>query len=289
MIVLKVAFHDGKKTEIKRLPMSRLPNELTFDELIVTINRMFKRSDQLVLKYLDEDQDLVSLENDGDISHALNINTTFKIHAFTDKIKEIPTRPELLFAKANDSSDIKEILGMVQSTLEKLLIKESKVETEKESFAPVNYSQFEPSQQVATNPSYSYQNAQRSQTPIQPIQTPITQQTQIQPLNQPMQPAMNQQSQINQQPQMSQQGPINQQMNQIHPGTPATQQPQATTQAYSQWSPQDSGYQPHYYQTQPRSRPFSGSYPPLQNPHLPAPAVHQQNPSHQLPPPIQFR
>ncbi|KAJ3311494.1 hypothetical protein HDV04_003981 [Boothiomyces sp. JEL0838] len=263
MIVLKVTFHDGSQTEIKRLPMSRLPNELTFDELVVIINRMFKRSDQLVLKYLDED-----------ISHALNLNTTFKIHAFTDKIKDIPTKPELLLnQKTHDSPELREMLENLQTSLAKLL---SKVETDvkvqaekKESLAPVNYSQFETTSQPGA--TFNYQNSQPVaqtpiqpiQTPIQPIQTPITQQGQIQPqMNQQMNQTLAQhvqQSQIN--PQGMNQ-PLNQQsqMNQIHQSTPPPQQSQSTlstSQAYSQWSPQDSNYQQQYYQTQQRGRPFS--------------------------------
>ncbi|KAJ3323977.1 hypothetical protein HDV06_000953 [Boothiomyces sp. JEL0866] len=233
MIVLKVTFHDGLKTEIKRLPMSRLPNELTFDEV-----RLFN------LAHCHYQQNVQKIRSAGtkikiwlrwkamevsaanvDIAHALNLNTTFKIYAFTDKIKDIPTKPDqLLFQKSDNTLELKEILGKLQSSFDKLLAKVEKdvrVDSEKkEPLAPISYAQFETNSQPAQN--YGYQtNSSVNQTPIQPIQTPITQQNQMnQQISQPLQ--HNQQGQINQQ--------LNQpsQMNQMHQNTPTSQQPQAT-------------------------------------------------------------
>ncbi|KAJ8328996.1 hypothetical protein O5D80_002957 [Batrachochytrium dendrobatidis] len=91
MIVVKATvICKDNSTEIRRLPMSRLPGELTYDELCIMLHRLFKKHipsiDNLVLKYADEDGDKVCLESDLDITHALSQNSVLRVHVF-DKTK----------------------------------------------------------------------------------------------------------------------------------------------------------------------------------------------------------
>ncbi|KAJ1340677.1 hypothetical protein BSLG_004771 [Batrachochytrium salamandrivorans] len=59
MIIVKaiVQCSDGS-AEIRRLPMSRLPGELTYDELCIILHRLFKKHfssvDDISLCYVDE-------------------------------------------------------------------------------------------------------------------------------------------------------------------------------------------------------------------------------------------
>ncbi|KAJ3129064.1 hypothetical protein HK098_002656 [Nowakowskiella sp. JEL0407] len=98
MIVVKAILVDSSgSTQIKRLPMSRLPGELTYDELCIILIRLFKSElgsniENLKLKYVDEDGDLVWLENDiggnwqDDISHALSQKSTLVVHIFSGSV-----------------------------------------------------------------------------------------------------------------------------------------------------------------------------------------------------------
>ena len=61
--------------DIRRIPIHN--DDLTYDELVLMMQRVFKgvlKSDEdLVLKYRDEDGDLVSLVDTNDLSHALQV------------------------------------------------------------------------------------------------------------------------------------------------------------------------------------------------------------------------
>ena len=107
MIFFKVKILQGKRKpdETKRLSIAREVDQLTLDELCITISRMFPAFEKLKsktfppIKYLDEDGDLVTLERDEDIAHAIqlhstnNRNHTLKIHVLLDASVET-TVPE---------------------------------------------------------------------------------------------------------------------------------------------------------------------------------------------------
>lgn len=99
MIFFKVKILQGKHTpdETKRHSIAREVDQLTIDELCITISRMFPAFEKLKsktfppIKYLDEDGDLVTLERDEDIAHAIqlhstnNRNPTLKIHVLLEE------------------------------------------------------------------------------------------------------------------------------------------------------------------------------------------------------------
>ncbi|TPX39507.1 hypothetical protein SeMB42_g06343 [Synchytrium endobioticum] len=95
MIVIKAQLDN----EIRRVPMSRFPGELTYDELCIIIERLFKLKQavnppEMILKYVDEDGDKCMLENDIDISHALSMNSCLRV---------IVERPSTSAQKSPDS------------------------------------------------------------------------------------------------------------------------------------------------------------------------------------------
>ena len=70
-LIIKAAYGE----DIRRIPIHN--DDLTYDELVLMMQRVFKgvlKSDEdLVLKYRDEDGDLVSLVDTNDLSHALQV------------------------------------------------------------------------------------------------------------------------------------------------------------------------------------------------------------------------
>ncbi|KAI8813826.1 hypothetical protein BJ742DRAFT_380843 [Cladochytrium replicatum] len=133
MIVVKAIVKSKSATEIRRLPMSRLPGELTYDELCIIIHRMFKHAlspniDNLILRYIDEDGDLVCLETDIDISHALSQNPLLRVHVFDKEVLPIPKSHTQLLQNLKDlrldstkSESLKSLLEDVSSKIEQIL------------------------------------------------------------------------------------------------------------------------------------------------------------------------
>ena len=67
--------------DIRRIPI--LNDDLTYDELILMMQRVFRgvleTDEELVLKYKDEDGDLVSLTDTNDLSHAINYSRVLRL------------------------------------------------------------------------------------------------------------------------------------------------------------------------------------------------------------------
>ncbi|KAI9190785.1 uncharacterized protein BJ171DRAFT_540741 [Polychytrium aggregatum] len=128
MIDIKAICSLPNEKLVKRLPMSRLPGELTFDELCVILHRLFRphlsaSSENLVLKYADEDGDLVCLETDTDITHALTLSTILKVHVFDKVALPYPGRAGLsrLLGDADSVEAAKATLLSMKGEIEHLL------------------------------------------------------------------------------------------------------------------------------------------------------------------------
>ena len=76
-LIIKASFGD----DIRRIPI--LNDDLTYDELIMMMQRVFRgvleTNEELVLKYKDEDGDLVSLTDTNDLSHAINYSRVLRL------------------------------------------------------------------------------------------------------------------------------------------------------------------------------------------------------------------
>ena len=76
-LIIKASFGD----DIRRIPI--LNDDLTYDELIMMMQRVFRgvleTNEELVLKYKDEDGDLVSLTDTNDLSHAIYYSRVLRL------------------------------------------------------------------------------------------------------------------------------------------------------------------------------------------------------------------
>lgn len=74
-IIIKVQFGN----EIRRLPIHN--DEITFNELLLMMQRLFKLqpSDEIEIKYRDEDNDLISITDDNDLSFAIQCSRYLKL------------------------------------------------------------------------------------------------------------------------------------------------------------------------------------------------------------------
>ena len=76
-LIIKASVGD----DIRRIPI--LNDDLTYDELILMMQRVFRgvleTNEELVLKYKDEDGDLVSLTDTNDLSHAIHYSRVLRL------------------------------------------------------------------------------------------------------------------------------------------------------------------------------------------------------------------
>ena len=95
-LIIKVQFGD----DIRRIPIHN--EEITFDELLLMMQRVFKgkleSSDDVVIKYKDDDNDLITIFDSSDLSFAIQCSRILKITLFvngqpmplsTDEVKVI--------------------------------------------------------------------------------------------------------------------------------------------------------------------------------------------------------
>lgn len=109
----------GKQPIIKRTSISREVNDFSFDELCVMIQRLYKITTlEMVLKYEDDDRDLICLETDNDLAHALNLSSTLKIYISNQKDCE-SIKPTI---QIDESKELLASLVHIQNTMEKLVL-----------------------------------------------------------------------------------------------------------------------------------------------------------------------
>jgi len=76
-LIIKASVGD----DIRRIPI--LNDDLTYDELVLMMQRVFKgvlqTDEELILKYRDEDGDLVSLTDSNDLSHAIHYSRVLRL------------------------------------------------------------------------------------------------------------------------------------------------------------------------------------------------------------------
>ncbi|KAI8979427.1 PB1 domain-containing protein [Mycotypha africana] len=130
--------------DIRRIPINQTP---TYDELCIMMNRVFKGkikpSDDIVLKYTDDEGDLINLSDDADITHAISISNLLKVTVYDkstidqqdeaplgieDSLKEVQKTLNKILKHFNDS---KETQQDVQQTLEKTPSSVNREETKK--------------------------------------------------------------------------------------------------------------------------------------------------------------
>jgi hypothetical protein len=279
MITVKtICYKDGLKM-IKRTPMSRLPGELTFDELSVMIARLYSVS-EFLLSYQDDDSDLVELNSTEDITHALSLSSTLKVHVFLDGVRKTPNERTI-----DMIYDLKAKVDQLNEAVKKLEVG-SKVEkpatqqSVKANPAPTPTTSTPAPSSTSAPPSNPSQNYYGYQQPTQPP---------------PTSPTPSQATAYSQPPQQPSQQPYgyypNQNQNQqqqygTYPPGPAGQ-PYPAAGTSSPYNPA-TAQQPSYSGTQRPPYPAASGYPGAQQ-QYPYPQSQQPYSSSTLPPPTQFR
>jgi hypothetical protein len=105
MLVIKCKCED----EIRRIPI--LNRELTYDELCLMMHRLFRSKvsddpNNIILKYRDDEGDIISLTDDLDISHAANISNVLKIIVYDKVTLPQPTETQGLSTLTSDLSTL---------------------------------------------------------------------------------------------------------------------------------------------------------------------------------------
>jgi len=71
-------------TDIRKIPI--LNDEITYDELVLMMQRLFKLqpTDEIEIKYRDEDNDLISIVDGNDLSFAIQCSRLLKLKLFVN-------------------------------------------------------------------------------------------------------------------------------------------------------------------------------------------------------------
>jgi hypothetical protein len=123
--------------EIRRVPMNRSLGELTYDELCVIVQRIWKSKlssdiNNLILKYVDDEGDQICLENDNDVNHALSFSSCLKIHIYdkeTIPVNSTSLIPNLSLEEKSLES-IKNVVKSSRDTLNKIIEQLEKIKVE---------------------------------------------------------------------------------------------------------------------------------------------------------------
>ena len=107
-LIIKVQFGD----DIRRIPIHN--EEITYDELVLMMQRVFKgkfdSNDDVVIKYKDEDNDLITIFDSSDLSFAIQCSRILKITLIvngqptplsTDEVKVIRKELQLIRNRCN--------------------------------------------------------------------------------------------------------------------------------------------------------------------------------------------
>ncbi|XP_076819606.1 uncharacterized protein LOC143465274 isoform X2 [Clavelina lepadiformis] len=113
-------------SDIRRIPIHN--EDITYDELILMMQRVFRdtlRPDEdVVLKYADEDGDLITVFDDSDINFAIQMSRILKLTLFTK------SHPQELQINKNENicHDLIQIRDQVNSILDRLKLDATKSE-----------------------------------------------------------------------------------------------------------------------------------------------------------------
>ncbi|KAL1918271.1 uncharacterized protein VTP21DRAFT_2931 [Calcarisporiella thermophila] len=255
-------------TEIRRIPILNIP---TYDELCFMMQRLFRPKlsgnlDNLVLRYTDEDGDLVCLTDDTDIAHAVSSNNVLKVSVFDKETLPLPVADtDTLYSKfrhlalsSSSLTSLKHELSNLRDTIGRILeaLPDNSHEEEQEVKRPASAIKPLSTQDMAELLDSKHQQSQSvsSATTEQPIASapPYSPSAQRPPQRMSTGPYPSYPSPHMQSQQIPQQPPV-------HPSHPQPSQPQPPQQPSQ---PQDVQPQQPPSQASYASPPVSYNYPP---------------------------
>lgn len=116
--------------EIRRIPI--LNEDLTFDDLVLMLQRVFKGriSTEIILKYKDEEGDLITLTDNNDLSYAKQSSRLLRLFVYGNNFNHTPSTEDYNAIR----QDLQKVGEAVNQLLEKLncVFQKSSGETKKE-------------------------------------------------------------------------------------------------------------------------------------------------------------
>lgn len=113
--------------DIRRMPIHN--EEITYDELLLMMQRVFKgkltASDEVIIKYKDEDGDLVTIADNSDLSFAIQCSRILKITLFVNQ-QPVPLEPSEVKNIRNELQVIRDKSTHLLDRLESKYILDSK-------------------------------------------------------------------------------------------------------------------------------------------------------------------
>ncbi|KAH9381003.1 hypothetical protein HPB48_008217 [Haemaphysalis longicornis] len=250
--------------DIRRIPIHN--EDITYDELILMMQRVFRgqlsSSDEVTVKYKDEDGDMITIFDSSDLSFAIQCSRILKLTIFVNH-QPVPLEPDEIKHLRKELQQIRNVVNRLLDTFEPRHFVSSESKSEENTGHPQQQPLPPPSSQHGQVPPGGYVGANIA--PARPGPTPTPGQPPVQgPYGQPF-------------PQVSTaQGMPHGQPFPPAAGAPTTQGPPPP--GPPQGPPQPGGQQPPYA-TPPVSQGYPGGYP---SPHAVPPAASQpfqSNPS----------
>ncbi|CAF0912949.1 unnamed protein product [Didymodactylos carnosus] len=178
-IIIKAQLND----DIRKIMIHN--EELTLDELSLMMERVFvgkiNSTDQLIIKYLDDDGDKITLLTDSDLTVALHFHQILRLYLYIDGYET--TAKETSIDVKTFRHELQQIQSSVQTILDRLqaqpaLLSRKTIENEKSYNTAVAESHEIPLQQTAHiqeefDPNKQQQHQQRSGTPDNMISKPL--------------------------------------------------------------------------------------------------------------------
>lgn len=269
----KILFKVRLDNEIKKLMIHN--DDLNYNDLILMLQRIFsdkiRQHDEFTIKYTDEENDLITISDDSDVSLALQTSKILKLTIFMKGSDE--TRGDLRPNEiVNELRRIRESIDKFLDSLEKTVKIESKVEdivknTDEiklvQSVNPEVQKEFDPLNRKLDTSAISLQKHSRAQTPDSICSNEMSGR---------FSPRQTQQYQ-------QQQHHFQQPQHQVH----QFQQNQQVQQTPQQWQPQQHQLPTQQQHQQPLGVQQQHQLPTQQQPQqqqAPQPQQHQQMPSH---------
>lgn len=119
-LIIKVQFGD----DIRRIPIHN--EAITYDELLLMMQRVFQgklaASDDITMKYKDEDGDLITIFDSSDLTFAIQCSRILKLQILMNgkEMKEVNVKKEKSL-KAKDVTEIKTQLRKIRDQVNQLL------------------------------------------------------------------------------------------------------------------------------------------------------------------------
>lgn len=282
-------------TEIRRIPINQVP---TYDELCLMMYRVFKKEittpENIALKYMDNEGDMISLLDDIDITHAISISSLLKVTVYDKSVEDKLTKAAAQFTP---NAEIRTSLVELRDKLNALIESFQKSDAHESAAVAKENANNKAARRLTPAELAEFLNDSNTEKNTEPtLNASIKELTTLSPKGASVpyyppptsQPISQQQSQLPQQQQQQQPQKTPQQQTQQHPqyAPPTTQQPQQQQQQQQHQQQHQHQHQLAQQQQQPQQVPVQQQQPIQQQPpqYIQTPSVSSGLPQQQQQP-----